>query len=219
MDIGTKIREARAAAHLTQEQAAEALGVSRQTISNWENNRTYPDIVSVIRMSDLYSVSLDRLLKEEENMPMPDYIDYLEKSTNTVRSKERLSKIILVSVYLAVWAFALIAFWAFTDPGDSLGFSVVFLMIALPVTTFAISVMIGKNDMWGRFKWFSAAAFGVMYMFAWYATFSAANMIFNEYSVGIRMPDPVMLVAGATVSVIGLGIGCAVRRAAARRRK
>lgn len=53
MDIGTKIREARAAAHLTQEQAAEALGVSRQTISNWENNRTYPDIVSVIRMSDL----------------------------------------------------------------------------------------------------------------------------------------------------------------------
>ena len=58
-----------------------------------------------------------------------------------------------------------------------------------------------------------------MYMLAWYATFSAANMIFNEYSVGIRMPDPVMLVAGATVSVIGLGIGCAVRRAAARRRK
>lgn len=79
MDIGTKIREARAAAHLTQEQAAEALGVSRQTISNWENNRTYPDIVSVIRMSDLYSVSLDRLLKEKENKPMPDYIDYLEK--------------------------------------------------------------------------------------------------------------------------------------------
>lgn len=193
--------------------------MSRQTISNWENNRTYPDIVSVIRMSDLYSVSLDRLLKEKENKPMPDYIDYLEKSTDTVRSKERLSKIILVSVYLAVWAFALIAFWAFTDPGDSLGFSVVFLMIALPVTTFAISVMIGKNDMWGRFKWFSAAAFGVMYMLAWYATFSAANMIFNEYSVGIRMPDPVMLVAGATVSVIGLGIGCAVRRAAARRRK
>lgn len=75
MDIGTKIREARAAAHLTQEQAAEALGVSRQTISNWENNRTYPDIVSVIRMSDLYSVSLDRLLKEKENKPMPDYID------------------------------------------------------------------------------------------------------------------------------------------------
>lgn len=49
-----------------------ALGVNRQTISNRENNRTYPDIVSVIRMSDLCSVSLDRLLKEEANTPMPD---------------------------------------------------------------------------------------------------------------------------------------------------
>lgn len=36
-DIGTKIKEARVAAQLTQEQVAEALGVSRQTVSNWEN--------------------------------------------------------------------------------------------------------------------------------------------------------------------------------------
>lgn len=44
MDIGLKIKEARLAAQLTQEQAAEALGVSRQTMSNWENNKTYPDM-------------------------------------------------------------------------------------------------------------------------------------------------------------------------------
>ena len=53
MDIGTKIRNARSDAGLTQEKAAEALGVSRQTISNWENGRTYPDIVSVIKMSNV----------------------------------------------------------------------------------------------------------------------------------------------------------------------
>ena len=64
MDIGTKIKDARSAAQLTQEQSAEALGVSRQTISNWENSKTYPDIVSIIKMSDLYGVSLDQLLKE-----------------------------------------------------------------------------------------------------------------------------------------------------------
>ena len=39
LDIGAKIKDARAAAGLTQEQAAEALGVSRQTISNWENEK------------------------------------------------------------------------------------------------------------------------------------------------------------------------------------
>lgn len=65
MDIGTKIKNARLAAGLTQEQAAGALGVSRQTVSNWENGKTYPDIISVVKMSDLYHVTLDHLLKEE----------------------------------------------------------------------------------------------------------------------------------------------------------
>jgi len=65
MEIGAKLRQARIAAGLTQEQTAEALGVSRQSISNWENEKNYPDIVSVVRLSDLYAVSLDALLKEE----------------------------------------------------------------------------------------------------------------------------------------------------------
>ena len=41
---------------ITQEQAAEALEVSRQTISNWENSKSYPDIISVIKLSDIYSI-------------------------------------------------------------------------------------------------------------------------------------------------------------------
>ena len=41
MDIGSKIKQARINADLTQEQAAEALGVSRQTISNWENDLSH----------------------------------------------------------------------------------------------------------------------------------------------------------------------------------
>ena len=73
MDIGVKIKNARIKANLTQEQAAETLGVSRQTISNWENEKTYPDIVSVVKMSDLYDISLDRLLKEEK--PMSEYLN------------------------------------------------------------------------------------------------------------------------------------------------
>ena len=64
IDIGSKIKEARLAANLTQEDVVEHLNVSRQTISNWENEKTYPDIISVVKMSDLYMVSLDYLLKE-----------------------------------------------------------------------------------------------------------------------------------------------------------
>lgn len=44
MEIGSKIKKSRIDAKLTQEQAAEALGISRQTISNWENEKSYPDI-------------------------------------------------------------------------------------------------------------------------------------------------------------------------------
>lgn len=58
-DIGCKIKAARIEKKLTQEQVAELLGVSRQTISNWENEKSYPDIISVIKMSECYDVSLD----------------------------------------------------------------------------------------------------------------------------------------------------------------
>lgn len=91
MDIGKKLRDARNAAKLTQESAAESLGVSRQTVSNWETGKTYPDIVSVIRMSGLYSVSLDCLLKEEKTVSNDlNYLNYLEESTNVVKSRRRL---------------------------------------------------------------------------------------------------------------------------------
>ena len=92
MNIGSKIKKSRTEAKITQEQAAEALGTSRQTISNWENEKSYPDIASVLKMSDLYGVSLDFLLKGE--VPMKDYLDYIEESTNVVKSKDKLSKLI-----------------------------------------------------------------------------------------------------------------------------
>ena len=209
MDIGTKINEARLSAQLTQEQAAEQLGVSRQTISNWENNKTYPDIISVIKMSDLYEVSLDRLLKDKEEPHMSTYMEYLEDSTNTVKSKNRLSKIILTAVYLGIWAFSAVIFWGFMSSSDALAFSLMFLWIILPVTTFIISLIIGKNNYWGRHKWFTVIFFGIMYMLGEYATFSTANMIaFNK----INMPHFGMILAGAAVSAVGIAIGSIFNR-------
>ena len=202
MDIGVKIKNARIKANLTQEQAAETLGVSRQTISNWENEKTYPDIVSVVKMSDLYDISLDRLLKEEK--PVSDYLDYLEESTNVVKSRNKLSKLVLIMTYLVIWAVSLIVFWLFMDPAGALGYSLMFLWLLLPVTTFVLSLLIGRNNFWGKWKWLSAAAFGLMYMLADYATFKAANMVSNGI---FRMPDFIMLFAGVIISVLGLGVG------------
>lgn len=68
MEIGQKLKEKRTARGLSQEALAEKIGVSRQTISSWENDRSYPDIGSILKLSDLYDVSLDELLKEDANM-------------------------------------------------------------------------------------------------------------------------------------------------------
>ena len=219
MDIGTKIRNARSDAGLTQEKAAEALGVSRQTISNWENGRTYPDIVSVIKMSDLYSVSLDRLLKEkpaenagEEDGSMSDYIDYLGKSTDAEKSRTRLAKIILAAVFTVIWASAPITFWSFMGVMDELGFAVIFFVFILPAVTFIISLLIGTNDLFGKRKWFTVIFFGVMYCLSEYTTFSMANMIFNDMAK-FNLPDLGMLLIGAAVSAAGIGIGELIRRA------
>lgn len=204
MDIGNKLQRARTKANLTQEQVAEALGVSRQTISNWENEKTYPDIRSVVTLSDLYNVSLDYLLKDKEEESVTNYLDYLEESTNTVKSKNRLSEIILFATYLAIWAFALITFWFFTDGSDAMGYSLVFLWIVLPVSTFVVSFLIGKNNYCGKWKWLMPIAFGIMHMLAEYSTFSVANMISFDK---INIPDFEMILGGAIISIIGLCIG------------
>lgn len=211
MNIGSKIKQARIHANLTQEQAASALGVSRQTISNWENSRTYPDIISVVKMSDLYAVSLDLLLKGET--PASGYLNYLGESTNAVQSRRNLSLLLLILTYLAIWSLSLIVFWFFTSGSDAMGYGIMFLWVLLPVTTLILSLLIGKNDFGGRRKWLACIAFGVMYMLADYATFSAANMAaFGKFN----LPAFSMIPTGAMISLIGLGIGAGIRRLGAR---
>ena len=210
MNIGTKIKNARTSANLTQEQVAEALDVSRQTVSNWENEKTYPDIVSVIKMSDLYNISLDHLLKEKSMS------DYLEESTNTVRSKNKLSMIILLATYLGIWAVSLITFWFFISGTDSMGYSIMFLWVLLPVTTFVISLLIGKNNYMGRWKWFFSIAFGIMYMLAEYATFSTANMISFDK---INMPQFDLILIGKIISQVGLVVGTFINYVKSKDRK
>ena len=61
MDFGKQIKQMRLERKLTQEQMAEQLGVSRQAVSNWENNKNLPDLELIITMSRLFSVSLDDL--------------------------------------------------------------------------------------------------------------------------------------------------------------
>jgi len=68
MELGQRLKEARLSAGLKQEDLAKRLGVSRQTISNWENGRSLPDVGSAVKMSNVYQVSLDELLRDESSV-------------------------------------------------------------------------------------------------------------------------------------------------------
>ena len=102
MEIGKKLKNARIKAGFTQEKAAEEIDVSRQTISNWENEKSYPDIISVIALSDLYSVSLDELLKGDQKMT-----EHLAESTNVVKSNKKLTGAIILNIVLMILLIAL----------------------------------------------------------------------------------------------------------------
>lgn len=64
MEIGKMLKEKRAEHELTQEQLSEKIFVSKKTISNWETGKTTPDIDSLIRLANLFDLSLDNLLLE-----------------------------------------------------------------------------------------------------------------------------------------------------------
>lgn len=199
MEIGSKLKNARNNSRLTQEQAAEVLGVSRQTISNWENNKSYPDIISVIKMSDIYSVSLDHLLKEEKSMKQT-YQEFLEESTNTVKAKRRLEKIILFSTYFLVWTIAMVIVW---QAGGS-ECDVVFRWILLPLVLLVTTIFIAKNNYWGKGNWLSVPVAAITYLTVPY-TRSIQESGYVMYT--FRFPNFGYMLIGIIVAVCGICVG------------
>ncbi|MDN6643296.1 MAG: helix-turn-helix domain-containing protein, partial [Lactococcus sp.] len=65
MEIGKRIKAYRSLLNFSQDDLAKKIFVSRQTISNWETDKTYPDIQSMIALSILFDVSLDELIKAD----------------------------------------------------------------------------------------------------------------------------------------------------------
>lgn len=80
MNLGAQIKSYRTGLSLSQEELAELVYVSRQSISNWENDKTYPDIGSLLRLSEVFHVSLDTLVKGDIET-MKQEIDAQERAT------------------------------------------------------------------------------------------------------------------------------------------
>ena len=127
MNIGEKLRQARMDANMTQEALAEKLSVSRQTISNWENGRSYPDIASIIVLSDVYDMTLDSLLKGDDEM-----IKHLKESTDTVKSNRRVvASLIIFAIFFIIAYF--VAAYRFVPVAFVFVFGVILLIVCFVV--------------------------------------------------------------------------------------
>ena len=204
MEIGEKLKKARNDNGLTQEQVAAEIGVSRQSVSNWENNHAYPDIVSVIKLSDLYSVSLDELLKEDKKM-----IEHLDEATNTVESHRKFSRLIEIGIYLLIWAAVVILFHVISgiselNVWDLVGYVWVAHYLVLPTATFIVSLFIGLEK--GITRWLFIFFFGAMYMLAWFATMGK-----NDFWTFMEQFVFLTFFAGGVFSLVGMGIGTLIQ--------
>ena len=80
MELGNKIKFYRNEKELSQEELAERVYVSRQTISNWENNKSYPDINSIVLLSEIFEISIDNLIKGD--------VELMKKEINSEEVKK-----------------------------------------------------------------------------------------------------------------------------------
>lgn len=82
MQLGQMIKKIRQENKLSQDDFAAKFNVTRQTVSNWENEKSYPDLLTLVKISDMFGYSLDSMLKENPVMTetMNKNIKYGESS-------------------------------------------------------------------------------------------------------------------------------------------
>ena len=101
MNLGKNITKIRKDNNLTQDDLAEKYYVTRQTISNWETGKSYPDLETIVKISDDFNISLDILLKEDNKMVKE--FDKNIKSTRKYRSILKYSAafvILLITIFI-----------------------------------------------------------------------------------------------------------------------
>lgn len=115
MNFGENIQKLRKEKNISQEQLAEELNVSRQTIGKWENGVTYPETECLIQISDYFEVSIDTLLKgtvtdhntmesvsngkaDEETLPLAE--QQSKSSANTALRNRRIRTVIAIILFI-----------------------------------------------------------------------------------------------------------------------
>ena len=124
MELNEQIKKYRTEMNISQEELAEKIFVTRQSISNWENGKTYPDIHSLLLLSSLFGISLDQLVKGDIEI-MKEEIKKEE-----IAKMNRYGKIytimLIATAISAVPLFMWLGVWAFIPWGTIWAISMYF---------------------------------------------------------------------------------------------
>ena len=111
MQIANQIKKLRAESGMSQDELAERIFVSWQTVSNWENEKTYPDIKSLLLMSEVFNTSLDTLIKGDLS-EMKRQIDEQE-FTRFTRDSYILAALMLLMILAPIPLAHFFGWWGF----------------------------------------------------------------------------------------------------------
>jgi len=133
--FGEKLRQERSKRGWSQEELAEKLYVSRQSVSKWENGQNYPSIEIIIKISDLFGVTIDELLRSDEKLTQKVIRDSRKLAYPRLKFAFdclTVIGIIVLLVKIAAVIVSKVASWEVTLPGGSFiwNFGSLFLLIA-----------------------------------------------------------------------------------------
>ncbi len=115
MELGNQIKKHREEAHLCQEELVNRIYVSRQTLSNWENDKSYPDVNSLVLLSEIFHISLDKLIKGDIDI-MKEVIKK-EDITKFNRYGTVFTVLLITTIISAVPLFRWLGIWALIPLG------------------------------------------------------------------------------------------------------
>ena len=142
MTFGKTLKERRSQLDRTQQEVAKKLYISRQTISNWENGKSYPDLDMLIKISDVYHVSIDSRLKGDQE---------LKKSLDT----QKVESILLPMEYIPLLLNIATAILTFLVPKNIwvvfVGLELNLIGLALSITNERINSYISGNEKAGKY--------------------------------------------------------------------
>ncbi|KAF1296219.1 hypothetical protein BAU15_10560 [Enterococcus sp. JM4C] len=153
------LKERRNELGITQQEMADKLFVTRQTVSNWENGKNFPDIPTLISISENYSLSLDYMLKGD-----PEYMKKVDEDYKLIKKKrtERIATYIATLSIIAILLLSILSIF-FGDKFNenimgSLGIAV---CIPLALSSYIIYKSFYKSDHKGPQPLFIPKAYGI----------------------------------------------------------